>query len=364
MLGIVSALSLLLGGAEPCQTALPRGPAVPAPIVVKTDCGWFRLSTDGDVSRLGGNWGAMHSSPSEPRYTIRRTRAGRYLVVWRGKVVWRSRGLYYNEAGNWAFGPNAFAFDSWGRRAVFLTDLGGPEQLVLRGRSRYPIGFSGTGQLLVSGPRTITVVGVNGTVLRTLRYRRSSSLTFDKTTKTLYFVTRDGVLASAAGSRVRRIGKVRAHGRISMLGERLLTFFTRRQIAIVRRSDAAVVASASWRRANGELDGIAVSDDGRRFAFRTRSPNNASVYVLRLGERKAGLVHGHRFRQAGCGFITGLEANGSSFLYFSDAGHGATEGAVVAADGSVTRLTPTFRHLPRKTGTGIVNAAWEAAFTS
>jgi hypothetical protein len=365
MLGFVSALSLLVGGAEPCQAALPRGPAVPAPIVFRTDCGWFRLDTDGDVTRLPGNRLATHTRPSQPHYTIGRTRPGRYLVVWGGKVVWRSRGLYRNEAGNWAFGRHAFAFDSWGRRGVFLTDLRGPEKLVLRRRNRYPIGFSRTGQLLVSGRRTITVVAADGTVLRTLRYRRSSSFTFDEATKTLYFVTPDGMLSAAEGSRVRRIGRTRERGWIGLLGRRLITFSTQRYLAILRRSDASVVASAGWR-AKRELDaGVAVSNDGRLFSFRVaRSPGMASVYLLRAGEHRARPVYRHRFRQAGCGYDVSLASHGSSFLYRSNDGRGDAETAVVGADGSVTRLRAVLRALPRKVHTMRGHAYWEAGSSS
>jgi hypothetical protein len=365
MLGFVSALSLLVSGAQPCQAVLPQGPAVPAPIVLNTDCGWFRLGTDGEVTRLPGNWLATHTRPSQPHYTIGRTRAGRYLVFWDGKVVWRSRGLYRNEAGNWAVGPHAFAFDSWGRRALFLTDLRGPERLVRRGRNRYPFGFSRTGQLLVSGPLTITVVAADGTVLRTIRYRRSSSFTFDEATKTLYFVTPDGMLSAAEGSIVRRIGRTRERGWIGLLGQRLLTFSTRRHLAILRRSDASVVASASWRGPKRELDSeVAVSDDGRLFAFRVaRSPGTASVYVLRAGQHRARRIHSHHFRQAGCGFNVGLDANGSSFLYFSAHGRGVAETAVITGDHAVTRLTPVLRALPRKTRAAPGKVFWEADFS-
>jgi hypothetical protein len=364
MLGFVSALSLLLGGGQHCQAALPHSPAVAAPIVAKTDCGWFRLDTDGEVTRLPGNWHATHTRPSQPHYTIGRTRPGRYLVFREGKLVWRSRGLYRNEAGNSAFGSHAFAFDSWGRRALFLTDLRGPEKLVLRGRNRYPIGFSRTGKLLVSGRRTISVVAADGTLLRTLRYRRSSSFTFDEATKTLYFVTPDGMLSAAEGSRVRRIGRTRARGWVGLLGRRLITFSTQRHLAILRRSDASVVASASWR-AKRELDaGVAVSDNGRLFSFRVaRSPGMASVYLLRAGEHRARPVYRHRFRQAGCGYDVSLASHGSSFLYRSNDGRGVAETAVVGVDGSVTRLTPVLRALPRKVRSMPRHAYWEADFT-
>jgi hypothetical protein len=367
MLGFISALSLLIGGAQPCQAALPHGPAVPAPIVLKTDCGRFRLATDGEVTRLPGNWLATHTSPSQPHYTIGRTRPGRYLVLRDGKVIWRSRGLYRNEAGNWAFGEHSFAFDSWGRRALFVTDLRGPERLVLRGRNTYPIGFSRTGQLLVWGPRTITILALDGTVLRTIRYRQSSSYTVDEATKTLYFVTPDGVLSAADGSRVRRIGSTRERREISLLGRRLITFSTQRHVAILRRSDASLVASAGWRGAKRELDSeVAVSDDGRLFAFRVaRSPRRVSVYLLRAGEHRARPVYSHHYRLSGCGSHAGLAGNGAYFLYFSDSDdvRSIPESALIAGDGAVTKLTPLWRALPRKFSTGEESAYWEADFS-
>ena len=362
MLGFVSALSLVLGGSQPCQAPLPHGPAVPAPIVVKTDCGWFRLATDGDVSRLGGNWGAMHAPPSEPHYKIRRTRPGRYLVVREGKVVWRSRGLYRNEAGNWAFGLHAFAFDSWGRRGVFLTDLRGPERLVLRGRQTYPLGFGREGELLVANRRTIFVLSQDGTVLRRLRYRRASSYALDEPTKILYLVTPGGVLTAVQGSTARRIGATRERGWISLLGRRLLTFTTPRRLAIVRRGDGSPVASASWRGARRELDAaVAVSDDGRLFAFRVaKSPGTATLYVLRAGEHRARPVYQHDVQQAGCGFDVVLAAHSSSFLYQS----GRARAAVITADGVVATLTSVLLSLPRKVHAMPVDAYWEADFLS
>jgi hypothetical protein len=364
MLGFISALSLLVGGAQPCQAALPHGPPVPAPIVFKTDCGSFRLATDGEVTRLPGNWLATHTSPSQPHYTIRRTRPGRYLVVSDGKVAWRSRGVYRNEAGNWAFGEHSFAFDSWGRRALFLTDLRGPERLVFRGRNTSPIGFSRTGQLLVARRRTITVLALDGTILRTIHYRPSSSYTFDEATKTLYFVTLDGMLSAAEGSRVRSIGRTRVRGWMSLLGQRLVTFTTQRHLAIVRRSDGSLVAGASWRGAKREIDSeVAVSDDGRLFAFRLARPGKASVYFLRAGENRARLAYSHSYRLSGCGSSVRLAGNGSSFLYYySDGWSGVPKPMVITGEGAMTMLARLQRALPRKYFMGEESAYWEADF--
>jgi hypothetical protein len=367
MFGFLAAITLLAGGA-PCDASLPRGPAVPAPIVLSTDCGWFRLETDGDVDRLPVDWYATHKQPWKPRYGagfgIRRTKAGRYLLVRDNRVIWRSAGLYFNEAGSVTFGPNAFAFDSYGRRGVFLTDLRSPERLVLRGRGVFPIGFTSDGELLAAGPRMISVVSRDGTVLRRLPFRRSTSYAFDEGTETLYFVTPGGVLSAAHGAQVRRIGKVRVRGWIGLLGRRLLTLTQPGRVTVLRRDDGTVVATTRWHAA--DLDaGVAVSDDGQSFSFRLTKPSGmTSVYVLRAGEHRARRVYRHRFRQVGCGYAVDFAWHGSSFLYRSVDGRGVAETAILAANGSVTRLTPLLRALPRQVRTTPGNAHWEADFRS
>src|SRR5919201_6024739 len=102
MIGFLAALGLAFGAhANPCDAALPRGPAVPAPLVVATDCGYFRLETDGAVERLPVDWLAKQNSAWRRRHgdglTVRRTRSGRYLVVRNGRVLWRSARTYYND---------------------------------------------------------------------------------------------------------------------------------------------------------------------------------------------------------------------------------------------------------------------------
>jgi hypothetical protein len=307
----------------------------------------------------------LHTRPSQPHYRIRRTRPGRYVVLREGQVVWRSTNRYFNETGDFAFGPHAFAFDSWGRRGLLLTDLRSPERLVLRGRGNYPIGFTNEGQLLVAGRRAITVLSPRGAVARRVRFRRSSSFAFDEQSETVYFVTPRGVLTSAHGSAVRRIRTIRARGWISLLEHGLLTFASRRHLAILRRSDGSLVASATWRGERRELDAdVALSGDGRVFAFRVaRDPGTASVYLLRAGEHRAELVYRHHFRLEGCGFNVSIAARGSSFLYYSDDGRRVAVTAVVTARGARS-LTPLLRALPRKEPAMSIDAYWEADFTS
>src|ERR687884_2252491 len=150
---------------HPCRSALPRGPAVPAAIVLRTSCGAFRLGPDGRVTRLPRRWLARHSGGTGRRYgadlQLRPTRTGRIVVLRRGRLLWRSTGRYPRDGGDVAFGPHAFAFASY-RRGVFLTDLGRPERLVVRGRGLYPFGFLRDGELLVTSSRSIAVVSRGG----------------------------------------------------------------------------------------------------------------------------------------------------------------------------------------------------------
>jgi hypothetical protein len=365
------ALGALLGlGAHPgpCAKPLPRGPAVPATLVLSTDCGWFSLETDGQVRRLPKNWYATHQEPWHPPYGLTYApRSGRYVVSRDGQIIWRSARAYYNEAGGGAFGPHAFAFESWGRRGIMLTDLRGPERLVLRGRNRFTLGFTAGGELLVSGPQSIIVLSRAGKVVRWLRFRRSTSFVFDPTTQTVYFVTPKGMLTAARGSDVRPIGIAPGRGWIGLAGHRFVTFTAPGRLAIVRGGDGSLVASAGWRDADRELDaGVEVSQDGKLFAFSTSGPgarSQAVVYLLRAGQRRARVLFRHRTGQPGCGDATSLDWRGSSLLYrFADAT--VDETAVLRADGPVTRLTPILRALPRNVPTEPGNVYWEADFST
>src|SRR5205823_1160771 len=161
MFGVLLAATTLA-----CHAPLPQGPRVPAPVVLHTSCGNFALSTSGELSRLirhasrrtvsWRNWGTP--------LTLRRNRAGRIFVLRHRRLAWRSHGVYPNDGGDIAFGPHAFAFASY-RRGVFLTDLDGPERLVVRGRGLYPYDFDNAGQLIVGAGRTIALLSRSGATL-------------------------------------------------------------------------------------------------------------------------------------------------------------------------------------------------------
>src|SRR6266849_6155238 len=214
--------------AHPCRAPLPHGPVVPAPVVLWTSCGSFQLARDGQVIRLPRHWLAKYGSGTGRRYgahlDIRRTHPGGFLLLLRGRVVWRSSGLYPGDGGGVAFGPHSFAFASY-RRGVFLTDLHGAERLVARGRGLYPYSFTSSGDLIVSGARSITLVSPTGTFLRRFRYRAHNGYGFDEQADTLYYVAPAGRLAAAQGTHV-VLERTLAHtdGMLSVARPNLLVF--------------------------------------------------------------------------------------------------------------------------------------------
>jgi hypothetical protein len=371
---LAGALLALVAHPGPCERSLPRGPEVPAPIVLSTDCGWFRLEPDGAVSRLPVDWLANQNAAWRREHgnglTIRRTRSGRYLVVRNGRVIWRSTGAYYNDYVGVAFGPHTFAFGSF-RRGLFLTDLESTERLVVPGKNVAPLGFTAQGELVATGRRKVFVVSPKGTLERRYRYRQSNGYSFDEGTKTLYFVSPAGVLSAARGSALRRIGKTNTRGAMGVLGRRLLTFVARGHVAVVRRRDGSLVARADWDPRLGEIDaGVDVSDDGRRFAFRVTKArpgdrrSRALVFMLRAGEKRARIVYRHRLAQQGCGSGGSVDWGGSSLLYRSVDGTGVAESVIVGSDASVTKLTPLLRGLPRLSRYTPGNAFWANGFAA
>lgn len=89
----------------------------------------------------------MHGSGAGRRHgaqlDIRRIRTGRFLILRRGRVVWRSANLYPRDGDGIAFGPHAFAFASYrhgisvgpdGCRMLFIMAPAGMEEII-RARS-------------------------------------------------------------------------------------------------------------------------------------------------------------------------------------------------------------------------------------
>jgi hypothetical protein len=342
---------------------------VPAPLVAWSSCGAFRVGRDGTVTRLPRHWLALHGSGTGRRWgaklAIRRNRAGRHFLLRRGHVVWRSRGLYPDDAGSIAFGPGLFAFASYGR-GVFLTDLRHAERLVARGRALYPLDFMDDGDLVVAAGRELRLVSPEGRTVRRFRFRRRNSFAFDERSATLFFVTPGGRLASVRGRHVRVGRRVTGiGGQISTPARGLLVFSGRRTI-VVTRGDGSVLARARWPSLRvGSDSGVSVSPDGRLFAFRLSDARpgtkraTATVYLLRADSTHAIPILRHRLGPSGCAVGANLFWSGRFLLYVSTDGRRAIVDTVTRA---VTDLTKLAAALPRRSAGERASLAWAGDF--
>jgi hypothetical protein len=349
-----------------CPAALPRGPRVPAAIVVRTACGGFRLGTDGRVTQLSASslvttvrqgTGRRYSGD----LSVRRNRAGRFLVLRGGRIVWRSSGSYPNDGAQIAFGPHSFAFATF-RGGVYLSDLDGPERAVLRGRSLYPLGISSAGDLIVTDRSRIRVFSSTGALVRSYGYRTRNGFAFDDRTDSLFFVTPDGHLAAGRPRSVRSHERMAGVDGVMTLTRRRLLVFGGGHDLVVARRDGAVVARATWRPAAGAIDsGFELSSDGRALAFRlsTAHPGDSSgtagVYVLRAGASAARVVFRDRLGPVGCGMAASMSWRGDDLLY----GRSGDELAVIdTRTGRVVELSSVAHDLAP--GGAGVHAGWQA----
>lgn len=342
---------------------LPAGTPVPAPIVVQTSCGGFRLAPGGAVSRLPHHWFASHSGGTgrtyEPKLDVRRDARGGITLLRAGRMVWRSAARYPRDAGDVAFGPGEFAFASY-RRGIYLTDLKHPERLVLRGRSLWPLGFAANGDLVVASGRRITVVSRAGRVLRTYAYRRRNGYAFDDRSGMLFFVTPGDQLAAGAPTAVTLRRSLRGvdgelFGQASLTPGNLLLFVGSRDFTVTR-PDGTVVAHTAWLESAGHLDsGVAVSADGSAFAYRLSDARpgaksgTAVVYLLRAGAAQPSVLYRDQLGPIGCGVGANLSWHGQFLLYGRT---GNTLAVINTTTSQVKVLTRLIRRLPPCVGSG------------
>lgn len=364
-----AALAITAPSAHSCRAPLPTGPRVPAPIVLSTDCGASRLSEAGQVTRLPRHWLATHGTGTGRRYgahlAIRRSRPGRFVLQLHGRVVWRSTNLYPRDGGSVAFGPRSFAFASY-RHGIYLTNLRAAERLVLPGRGLYPYSFTSGGDLIVTGPGTITLVSPAGTILRRFRYRSRNGYGFDEQTDTLYYVTATGRLAAVHGTNtVLHRSMAQVDGMLTVARANLLVFSGPHSITATTRG-GAVIAHAHWANRGVNSDaGVAVSSDGRAFAFRLSDARpgsrsgTATVYLLHAAANRAQPIYRHRLGPTGCAAGANFSWHGPNLLYSS------SDGTLIVVDtltGAVTNLTTLATQLPHRSAGERALAAWRSDF--
>ncbi len=253
-------------------------------------------------------------------------------------------------------------------RRVFLTDLHGAERLVARGRGLYPFSFTSSGDLIVTGARTITLVSPMGTTLRRFRYRPHNGYRFDEQTNTLYYVTPGRRLAAAQGTRV-ELKRTLAHidGMLSIARPNLLVFGGPHSITATR-CDGTVIAKAEWSSPQLDSDaGVSVSPDGRSFAFRLSDAHpgarssTAIVYLLRAGATLAQPIYQHHLGPSGCAVGANLTWHGSSLLYSSSDGTLAILDTRTRAASSLNSLA---KMLPHRSTRERALADWRSDFRS
>jgi hypothetical protein len=317
------------------------------------------------------HWLAFHGGGTGRRFGAKihllRTHAGAYALQLRGRTIWRSHGLYPNDYTGVAFGPGLFAFGSYTHRGIFLTDLHGPERMVVRGRSVYVLDFTSRGDLLVSEKGAILVIAPSGKVVRALALARGRGYAFDEPTGTLYFVTRTGMLAALRERRVGVLGRApRVRTNPAPFASGLLAWEGAHMVVLTDRVGREV-ASARWSPSLGTMDiGVSGSPDGQLFAYRVsrawlKPPHTATLFVLRRGARSAQRILDQRVARVGCGGIPGgISSNQHHLLYdFGD-------GRVVVLDPDAdarTSLSALTRTLPRRWPEDDVNVAWESTFS-
>lgn len=369
------AAALTLHTQHPCRAPLPRGPAVPAPIVLHTSCGWFELARNGRITRLPNHWGAKHGVGTGRRYGAHLDlccdRTGHVSIRLRGRLVWRSRFVHRGYAAAIAFGPNEFAFADY-YRGVYLTDLRHPERLVVRGRGLFPYDFTRRGDLIVAGGRALQFFAPSGRRVGTYRFRLRNSFAFDWQTDRLLFVSPGGRLASVRDRRLRLGRSVQGFGGgLAVPAPGLVTLSRVGRIAVAR-PDGTIVASAGWNPARQAFNSrIGLTTDGRSFVFElTRVRPHASwghaiVYVLRSGERRAHVLFDRWrapivCREGECGSGTGFDRNGRFFIYGPGDGHLALLDSRSGRAVDLTRLDRSLPHLGSRPEQATI--AWKLDF--
>jgi hypothetical protein len=360
---LLAALAL----AHPCLAPIARGPAVPAPLVLHTSCGWYEHDPNGRTFRLPNHWGAIHGIGSgrryEPRLDVCCDRSRHVSLRLHGRLVWRSRRRYPGYAGQLAFGPHEFAFADY-TRGVFLTDLRRPERLVVRGRGLYPDDFTRNGDLVVVAGSTLVVVSRRGRAVGRHRFRRGNGYAFDWRSDTYVYVAPSGRLATLRNRQVRLGPAVAALGGVSIPARGIVALTGRSRFTVLRE-DGSFVARAEWDpRAETLLSGPSASPGAESFVYELAAGGAATLYVVHPGQRQ-GRVLLRRWRSPlrcveGGPCAGGFDWNGRYFVYSPGDGH---LGVVDSTTGRLIDLTRFDRSLPhlgaRPETAGI---AWKSEF--
>ena len=366
--GVGAAPGETSGGA--CSAPLPQGKAgLPGAVVVTTDCGRFRLETDGSVT-YAGKW--KSPVPRVARaywmdFTWYGVERG-HLLVGRGmKRLWRSHDTYRGgrrgiDVEGIALGPHGLAFTlARGRQSILFTArYGGRERRVARGE--WPLAFTQSG-LVTWRERGKTLLLHKGRSARFLSHAIEPQV--DHESGMVVFRSA-GRLFAFDGTRIRDLVSLRGRGVtgppvVEPLG-RMVAAHDRRRLVVVGY-DSRLFASATLPRSRHPADGVSspvvANAAGTAVAFSVTSGNRLreAVYLLAGGKSRAERLFGEKLADGGgCGQGAWLSWRGQWLLY----ANGAQQAAVLDSSGQAPpiQLTDVILQLPSKDGEGAFNADW------
>jgi hypothetical protein len=377
-LAIAAALLLVATGAASgkssgrnCSRDLPQGePGLPAAVVVTTDCGRFRLGTDGSLI-FAGNW----RSPVPPvarAYWMDLSWYGLahgHLLIGRGmKQLWRSHDTYPAgrrlDVAELALGPHGVAFSLYrGRQSLLFTAHYGRREHHA-GNGELPVAFAHTG-LVTWRERGKALLLRTGHDVRFVAHAIEPQA--DRESRMVVFRSR-GELFAFDGVRVRKLASLRKLGVIGVpvvepLG-RLVAAHDRRRLIVVDY-EGRLVASTALPKSRHQTDGVtspvAPNAAGAAVAYTVTSGNRSreTVYLLVRGAPRAQPLLVEKFVGGGCGAGAWLAWHGPWLLY-ANAGEQA---AVVDSSGQAPalQLGDAIARLPGLNSEGMFNVEWASS---
>jgi hypothetical protein len=365
------------GIATSCRSAVAAAPpGLPAPVVLTTSCGRYRVSASGRVRFLGARRLPVPARSSWfMDLTWYRIEHGRLLVGRRHRLLWRSQGRFAAARGKGVGAVTlsgtrvAFSFFSGRTPTLYLARLDGAEERVARGET--PLGWPETGSLLTLSSRggVIRVRSADGRLHRTLA-RGVYNFVFDWTAGAFVYVVH-GTLERFDGGRVRalaRLAELRLGGRPSVTPLAGVLVVSGRRRLVVLRPDGSLLSSTLLPRPRARADwapGALAADGKGDVAFTATRGNTAygssgseGVYLLAPGASTAQAIYREHVDFAVCERGAELAWRGDWLLYSASEGYAAA--IDTAQPGRSVELSGLVRRLPGMTAGGgdIFDAVW------
>ena len=374
---VLGALVALAGApsadARGCPRTTAAGPRLPAPILLVTGCGAYRVDRDGRVSVAHAvdpvpRW--AHGALGHPDRQTWVAHANRLLQVYRaGRLLWQSH--VTGGSDEVAIGHQRIVFTSYGRGeepAVWLARLDGREHEVARGEAI--VGWTRAG-LVTQHVWDLRLRARDGRLLRRIGTARGAYR--DPTRGDVVLVTRDGRVVRTDGLRDRTIADLDTLGYarqswLSLLPNGLLQVTSANRVLFVG-ADGERFASAALARPTKSRPGAMIVGDILRLPARdrllfvvsrraVRGPGTETVFRLDRGHRVPRPLFSARGQWVTCGEWATLSIRRRWILYASSEGTLAIVDPLHARrainlSGLVRRLSPR-----RPTPDDYLKASW------